>query len=84
MGQFRNPVSGADRLSPVPNFIWVLCVRAMIVRVSVDFVGLGSFVFHYWGDRSFVPAATCGFAFSFVGFALTAGGAFVSAGDGMG
>ena len=47
-------------------------------------VGLGSHVFHYWGDRSFVPAATCGFAFSFVGFALTAGGAFVSAGDGMG
>ena len=25
-------------------------------------VGLWSFVFHYWGDGSFVPAATCGFA----------------------
>ena len=23
-------------------------------------VGLVSHVFHYWGDRSFVPAATCG------------------------
>ena len=28
LGQFRNPVSGADRLSPVPNLVWVLCVRA--------------------------------------------------------
>ena len=35
-------------------------------------VGLVSHVFHYWGDRSFVPAATWRFAFSFVGFALTA------------
>ena len=30
-----------------------------------------------------MPAATLGFAFSFVGFALTAIGAFVSAGNGM-
>ena len=28
-------------------------------------VGLWSFVFHYWGDRSFMPAATCGFAMVF-------------------
>ena len=28
-------------------------------------VGLWSFVFHYWGDRSFVPAATVGFAMAF-------------------
>ena len=28
-------------------------------------VGLVSFVFHYWGDRSFVPAATVGFAMVF-------------------
>ena len=42
-------------------------------------VGLVSFVFHYWGDRLFVPAATWGFAFSFVGFALTAIGSFVLA-----
>ena len=47
-------------------------------------VGLWSFVFHYWGDRSFVPAATLGFAFSFVGFALTANGVFLWAGNGMG
>ena len=32
---------------------------------------LVSFVFHYWGEGLFVPAATLGFAFSFVGFALT-------------
>ena len=42
-------------------------------------VGLVSFVFHYWVDGSFVPAATCGFAFSFVGFALTAVGSTVLA-----
>ena len=46
-------------------------------------VGLVSHVFHYWGDGLFVSAATCGFAFSFVGFALTAIGSIVSAGDGM-
>ena len=45
---------------------------------------LVSHVFHYWGDRSFVPAATWGFAFSFVGFALTAIGSIVLAGNGMG
>ena len=28
-------------------------------------VGLVSHVFHYWGDRSFVPAATVGFAMVF-------------------
>ena len=39
-------------------------------------VGRVSFVFHYWEDRSFVPAATWCFAFSFVGFALTAIGSF--------
>ena len=33
--------------------------------------------FSLLGDRSFVPAATWCFAFSFVGFALTAGGSFV-------
>ena len=32
-------------------------------------VGRVSHVFHYWEDGLFVPAATWGFAFSFVGFA---------------
>ena len=40
----------------------MLCVRAETVRVSVDFVWLVSFVFHYWWDRLFVPAATWCFA----------------------
>ena len=35
-----------------------ICVRAWTVRVSVDFVGHMSFVFHYWWDGLFVPAAT--------------------------
>ena len=35
LGQYRIPVSGADCSSPVPNLVWMLCVRAMIVRVSV-------------------------------------------------
>ena len=62
----------------------MLCVRVEVVRISADFVGLVSFVFHYWWGRSFVPAATWCFAFSFVGFALTAGGSFVWIGNGMG
>ena len=45
---------------------------------------LVSHVFHYWGERLFVCAATLGFAFSFVGFALTAIGSIVLAGNGMG
>ena len=32
-------------------------------------LGIGSFVFHWWWDGLFVPAATWCFAFSFVGFA---------------
>ena len=40
----------------------MLCVRAWTVRVSVDFAGLMSFVFHWWWEGLFVPAATFGFA----------------------
>ena len=29
----------------------MLCVRPGIVRVSVDFVGLVSYVFHYWVEK---------------------------------
>ena len=42
-----------------------ICVRAWTVRVSVDFVGHMSFVFHYWGEGLFVPAATVGLAMVF-------------------
>ena len=38
--------------------------------------------FSLLGGRSFVPAATLGFAFSFVGFALTAIGSFLLADNG--
>ena len=40
--------------------------------------------FSLLGDRLFMPAATWRFAFSFVGFALTAIGAFVWADNGTG
>ncbi len=56
--QFRIPVSGADCLSPLRRIDWVLGVRAWTVRVSVDFAGLVSFVFHWWWDGLFIPAAT--------------------------
>ena len=46
-------------------------------------LGFGSFVFHYWWDGLFVPAATWGFAKIFVGFALTAVGSVVLADNGM-
>ena len=57
LGQFRNPVSGASRLSPLRREDWVLCVRAWTVRVSVGLVGLVSFVFHYWGKKDAVCLA---------------------------
>ena len=63
--QFRIPVSGAGRLSPLRREDWVLCVRAWTVRVSVDFAGLMSFVFHWWWDRLFIPAVTWRFAIVF-------------------
>ena len=43
----------------------MLCVRAGIARVSEDFVGFGSFVFHYWWDGLFLPAAIVRFAVVF-------------------
>ena len=55
-------MSGANCSSPLRRIVWLLGVRAWTVRVSVDFAGLMSFVFHWWWDRLFVPAATRGFA----------------------
>ena len=80
---YRNPVSGAV---VTPQFrIWFCCLcsgwyRSRFSRV----VGLVSHVFHYWGEGLFVPATTVGFAFSFVGFALTAIGSFIFADTGVG
>ena len=65
--------------------IWFGCLCSALYRSRFSrVVGLVSLVFHYWWGRSFVPAATCGFAFSFVGFALTAGGSFIFADTGVG
>ena len=62
LGQYRIPVSGADCSSPLRYIDWGNCVRAWTVRVSVDFVVLGSHVFHWWWDGLYVPAATWCFA----------------------
>ncbi len=51
LGQYSQLVSGAGRSSPLRYIVWVLCVRAWTVRVSVDFVGHMSFVFHYWMEK---------------------------------
>ena len=52
-------------MSPLRHIDWLLGVRAWTVRVSVDFVGLVSHVFHWWWDELYVPAATVGFTFFF-------------------
>ena len=62
----------------------VLCVRAMIVRVSVGLLGLYRTFFIIGGmDCTFLRLRSV-LQWSFVGFALTAIGSFVSAGNGMG
>ena len=61
----------------------MLCVRAWAVRVSVDFVGFESHVFHWWWiDCSFLRLRG-GLLWSFVGFALTAIGSILLADNGM-
>ena len=55
---YRIPVSGAGRLSPLRRIVWMLCVRAEVACVSENLVGLWSFVFHWWWDGLYVPAAT--------------------------
>ena len=44
-------MSGADFSSPLRFFVWVLCVRLCIVRVSDGLVWLVSLVFHYWVEK---------------------------------
>ena len=75
-------MSGADCSSPLRRIVLVLSVRAEVACVSVDFVGLMSFVFHYWGmDCSFLRQREV-LQWSFVGFALTAIGSFLLANNG--
>ena len=64
LGQYWNPVSGAIVTRQFRIWFGYLCsgwYRSRFSRV----VGLWSHVFHYWGGRSFVPAATYGFAMFF-------------------
>ena len=51
-------MSGADCLSPLRFFDWVLCVRSWTVHVSVGLVWLVSLVFHYWVEKR---RCLCGF-----------------------
>ena len=62
--QYWIPVSGAVAY---PQFrIWFGCLCSGLDRSRFSrVVGLVSHVFHYWGDRLFVPAATWGFCFFF-------------------
>ena len=71
-------------LLPSSEYSFAICVRAGIVRVSVGLLGWYRTFFIIGGEGLFVPAATWFFAFSFVGFALTANGSIVGAGNGMG
>ena len=62
--RYSQLVSGAAFYPQFRILFGYLCsgwYRSRFSRV----VGLWSFVFHYWGDRSFMPAATCGFAMVF-------------------
>ena len=81
--QFRYLYSGAV---VTPQFrIWFGCLCSVLYRSRFSrVVGLWSFVFHYWGiGRSYLRLLVV-LQWSFVGFALTANGSFVSAGNGMG
>ena len=56
--QYSIPVSGADCSSPLRRDVWGNCVRAEVACVSENLAGHMSFVFHWWWDGLFVPAAT--------------------------
>ena len=64
LGQFSQLYSGAVVTFQFRIWFSYLCSglgRSRFSRV----VGLVSFVFHYWGEGSVVPAATGGFAIAF-------------------
>ena len=62
LGQYSQLVSGAV---VTPQFrIWFCYLCSGWYRSRFSWVvGLVSHVFHYWGDRSFMPAATWGFCY---------------------
>ena len=64
--------------------VWVLCVQAGIARISVGLLGLGRSFFIGGGRECSCLRLREVLLWSIVGFALTAIGSFVSAGNGMG
>ena len=64
--------------------VWVLCVRAGIVRVSVGLLGWYRLFFIIGGGGRSCLRLRWVLLWLFVGFALTAIGSIVFAGDGMG
>ena len=58
---FRQLISGANRSSPVRNLVQLAVFGPVSLTFQKILLGLRSFVFHYWLDGLFVPAATWGF-----------------------
>ena len=77
-------VSGCRSLIPSSEFCFAFCVRAGIVRVSVGLLGFGRTFFIIGGRDCSCLRLRLVLQWSFVGFALTAGGSFVWIGNGMG
>ena len=71
-------------LIPSSEYGLAICVRAGIVRGSVGVLGLYRTFFIIGGRGCLFVRLRGGWLWSIVGFALTAIGAFVSAGNGMG
>ena len=69
---------------PSSEYGLAICVRAGIARVSVGLLGLYRSFFIIGGVDRLCLRLLVVLLWLFVGFALTAGGAFVSAGDGRG
>ena len=66
------------------EFCTAICVRAMVVRVSVGLLGGYRTFFIIGGRGCLFVRLRGGWLWSIVGFALTANGLFVLAGNGMG
>ena len=77
-------MSGADRLSPVPNFVQ-LSVFGLVSLAFQSGCPAGIVRFSLLGGRTVRACGYVGFLlWSFVGFALTAGKSFLLFGNGMG
>ena len=58
---YRQLNSGAGRSSPIRNLMQLSVFGPGSHAFQKISLGIGSFVFHYWWDGLFVPAATWGF-----------------------